>query len=128
MSGTTDFDKVRPSKEEVAALLFSRLKHEGGLTVAVWDDNTEPTVTQVDSIIDQATGQLLDRVGVPIKDTQVARGKWLATVYSAALIAQEYTPEQRGESAAYTGLIGEYAVQIVDFIDANRLPYTISLG
>jgi|SRR4051794_29010112 hypothetical protein len=128
MGRDADFHRLRPSIEEVAALLFSRLKHEGGRSVAVWDDTTEPTAAQADSLIDQATNQLIDRVGVPIKDSQVGRGKWLASNYAAAMIAREYIPEQTDDSAAYTGMMAEFTVQINSYVEDNRKPYALHLG
>lgn len=123
-----DFAHMRPSQEEVAALLYDRVMREYGQAEVEFTDTTTPTVSQVDSIIDQATGQLLDRVGVPIKDSQLRRGKWLATVYAASQITQEHIPEQTTDNPVYTNLIGEYTAQIMDFIESNRQPYPIALG
>lgn len=119
---------IRPTIEEVSALLYDRIVKQGGHMGDVFDDMTTPKGEQVESLITQAVNQMLSRLDVPVKPEQVGQGRWLATLYSSAMTALVFVPEQNTESPAYTGLMTEYGVQFPEWVRANRYPLTPYIG
>ena len=120
--------EMRPTVEEVSFLLYDRIIKQGGHMGTVFDDDTTPTGTQVDGVINMSLSQLVSRVDVPVKPEQVGQGRWLTTLYAAAMVALVFVPEQNSESPAYTGLMAEYGAQINEWVRANRFPLAPYIG
>lgn len=93
-----------PSVREVAALIRARTKVPGGVEVGTFNQNTRPTATEVESIIDQAADHVSAAVGGDPCNDSLRQSAGAATALLAAiLIESSYWPEQaeaRGSTAS----------------------------
>lgn len=95
-----DVDSVRPSQEEVAALENTRLVASGSRETVEFTDETNPTVTQVEQLIDQALplvlGELPNAFPVAYYDTV----KNAIALYTSMLIEGSHFRQQADEGSA----------------------------
>jgi hypothetical protein len=120
--------ELRPTQEEVAALLYDRVVKEGGQPIDGFTDDTEPTVTEVERIITMVTNDLVSRPDVPIPPENVARGRWLATTYAAWLVVLIHAPEQTENSEGFDGLKDIFDTQVGAWVDQCQLPLVPYMG
>jgi hypothetical protein len=88
---------------DVAALLRARTKDANGNELGMWSDETRPTESEVQLLIDLASGELVGDLGPGVACTQLCRA---AIAYRAScLIELSYFPEQvRSSRSAYDEL------------------------
>lgn len=121
-------DGLRPTQEEVAALLYDRVVKEGGQPADGFTNNTKPTVTEVERIITMAVNDLASRPDVPIPTENIDRGRWLATTYAAWLVVLIHAPEQTENSEGYEGLKDLFDSQVGAWVEQCQLPITPYMG
>lgn len=82
-----------PSVGDVAVLLRART-NVMGTEVGTFDASTRPTATQVQSVIDEAIGDVIARVGPYIPTRYTGEAKRLAAMRAAALVESSFFPNQ----------------------------------
>lgn len=120
VSGTApETTSLRPSVEDVAALLRARTKDAEGREVGTFNDETRPTADQVETHIDAAMGLVALRLPdtVPLN---LSQGVVSLVAYRAALrIEKSYFPEQvRSDRSPYEELRQEYVDDLQALMDA----------
>lgn len=94
----------KPSVAEVAALIRARTKIPGGGEAGTFNENTRPTATEVEAIIDQAVDHVAAAIGgEPCNAQLVQSSTAAASLLAAVIIETSYWPEQaesRGSAAA----------------------------
>lgn len=92
-----------PSVRQVAALIRARTKVAGGGEIGTFNNNTRPTGTEVEAIIDQAADHVLAALAAePCNDKLRQSCGAAAALLAAVLIETSYWPEQaeaRGSAA-----------------------------
>jgi hypothetical protein len=102
----------RPTVDEVAALLRARTKDLDGVEVGTFNDNTRPTGTEAESIIDMAMDEIS---GITGRHAGACSNlaHTMATIRAAMWIEVSYWPEQvpTGRSV-YQALADQYAPMV----------------
>lgn len=119
---------LRPTQEEVAALLYERVVKEGGVPEEGWSDATRPTANQVEQIITMAFNDVISRPDVPIPPENTPRGRWLITVYAASLVVLLHAPEQTENTEGFDTLYDLFTSQIDNWVDQVHLPLPTYMG
>jgi hypothetical protein len=92
-----------PSPDAVAQLLRARTKDSDGVELGVWTDDTRPTLTEVQGIIDTAVGNLAAAVGTVLQDPCREGATGCAALLAAMMVELSYFPEQvRSDRSAYS--------------------------
>lgn len=104
-----------PTPESVAQILRARVKDANMVEQEMWNENTRPTLAQVEGIIETATGDIVAVLGVgndiPEQCRDGARG--VAMLLAAMLIELSYWPEQvRSDRSPYQAYKDLYDAQI----------------
>jgi hypothetical protein len=89
--------------DDVAALLRARTKDANGVELGAWTDETRPTITEVQSLLDLAAGQISGPTGPGDACAPLCRA---AIAYqTACLVELSYFPEQvRSDRSPYSEL------------------------
>lgn len=114
---------TKPTPDEVAAQLLARTRAPGSIPSAFDDDEagtftdqTRPTATQVQSLIDSAYDLTLPRLGiVPAALEDMARA--IITLRAAAIVERTFWSESasQGEGTVYADLMKEYEAALTDY-------------
>lgn len=111
---------MRPSVEDVAALLRARTKDAEGREVGTFNDDTRPDAAGVESHIDAAMALLAPRFAVDTLPEAWQPAFTSLVAYRAAMrIEKSYFPEQvRSERSPYEELRQEYVDDLQALTDA----------
>lgn len=102
MTDVPVIDWTAPTPDQVAQLLRARTKDSTGRELGAWTDDTRPTLTEVEGIIEQAVAQLAATVSSSIPDTCKNGASSTAALLAAMLVELSYFPEQvRTDRSAY---------------------------
>lgn len=102
-------DPLRPSVEDVAALLRARTKDAEGREVGTFNDETRPNAEQVELHIDAALGLVSLRIPLTVPEQWQPAVATLVAYRAALRIEKSYFPEQvRTDRSAYDQLREEY--------------------
>jgi hypothetical protein len=102
-------DPLRPSVDDVAALLRARTKDTEGREVGTFTDETRPTADQVETHIDAALGLVSVRLPLTVGDIYQSAVRSLVAYRAALRIEKSYFPEQiRSDRSPYQELREEY--------------------
>ena len=114
-----DCDEVRPTVEEVAALLRTRTFTDGVGELRTFTDKTRPTDEEVDELIDQAVPVVLSQFRPTFPETLYDEVRHAIALYVAVLVEASYFREQLTESqvALYRDLYGLAITGITSQID-----------
>lgn len=122
-----DVAQVRPSQEEVAALENTRLVASGSRDVIEFTDETNPTVAQVEQLIDQAVPLVLGELpnAFPVAYYDTVRNA--VALYTAMLIEGSHFRQQADEGSAelWRTLYNTAILNIKRSIDADLKQWRI---
>lgn len=93
-SPPSSLDTLRPSVQEVADLVRTRIVLEGGEPADTFTADTYPTAAQVERLIDQASNYIFAQLPNSVSESWAPAGKHLAALYSAMLVEASYFREQ----------------------------------
>jgi hypothetical protein len=116
---------AKPTTADVAALLRARTKDLDGSEVGDFNDNTRPTGTEVDKLIDMAYGEVTGRAGVYLRERCAALAMALVTIRAAMWVEGSYWPEQvRSDRSIFTELAEQFTAGLptLDACVAGNLP------
>lgn len=95
-------DPTHPNANEVARLLRARTKDTAGKEVGDFTEDTRPTWSEVDDLIDTAEGDVLAQTGSLLSDIDTRAARALVALRAAMLVELSYFPEQvRSDRSAY---------------------------
>ena len=95
-------EPTHPNANEVARLLRARTKDLAGKEAADFTDDTRPTWSEVDDLIDTAEGDVLAQTGTLLSEIDTRAARALVTLRAAMLVELSYFPEQvRSDRSAY---------------------------
>lgn len=84
----------KPSVDDVAAYIRARTKVPGGKEVGTFTDETRPTATQVEALIDEAVDHVSAGIGgTPCNESLERSANAAAAMYAAILVETSYFPE-----------------------------------
>jgi len=100
---------VRPTVDQVAALLRARTKDFDGNEVGTFNDATRPTALEVAEIIELAYGEITGAVGSIAYDPCSLAATSLVALRAAMWVELSYFPEQiRSDRSVYTELAAQW--------------------
>jgi hypothetical protein len=109
---------LRPSVDDVAALLRARTQDTEGREVGTFNDDTRPTASEVDLHIDTALALVATRLPVEVPDRFGTAVSSLVAYRAALRIEKSYFPEQvRSDRSAYDQLLQEYTDDLQALLD-----------
>ena len=110
-----------PTIDEVAALIPSRARAANG-RISTFDETTQPTGDQVQSIIDRSGDKLEAKFGEPV-DALKASAKDVIALRAAMLVELTYFADQiRADRSPYQELKQLYEEAVTDFLaDRSKL-------
>jgi hypothetical protein len=107
-----------PTLEDVAALVPSRAKNQYG-RITTFDGTTQPTGTQVQSVIDRAVRSVYGRIGDPA-DALLDMAKDIVALRAAMLVELTYFGDQiRSDRSPYAALQELYEEALTDYFAAR---------
>lgn len=122
-------EQLRPTVQEVALLERTRTVGEssGGLggdtgpgDLTTFTDDTRPTASEVDALIDQALPALLSQLHEGFAEAYYARARHLVALYTAILIEGSYFRESgQGTVALWQDLLSSGLTALNALIDAD---------
>lgn len=112
-------DDLRPSVDDVAALIRARTKDAEGREIGTFTPDTRPTDVEVETHIDAALGLVVVRLPTDLPDTYEPAARALVAYRAALRIEKSYFPEQvRSDRSAYEQLRQEYVDDLQALLDA----------
>jgi hypothetical protein len=104
----------KPTVAEVAALVPSRAKGQYG-RLTTFDETTQPTADQVQTVIDRCYSKIFGKVGTP-PDALVEDAKEIVTLRAAMLVELTFFGDQiRADRSPYQELKDLYEEAVTDF-------------
>jgi hypothetical protein len=102
-------DTVKPTIDELAALLRARTVDRFGNEAGTFNENTRPTATEAQAIIDSAYDLVSLRIGpLPDGDELIgSQAKSVILLLAARLVETVYYPEQAAQDQSAAELYGE---------------------
>jgi hypothetical protein len=94
-----DRDAIRPTADDVAALERTRIVGLGGGDPKTFTDETHPTVTEVEGLIEMAIGDTLVLLPTSIDPAHYEAITQAVTMYAATLVESSYFREQLGQGS-----------------------------
>jgi hypothetical protein len=111
-------DGIRPTVDEVGALLTARTVDRGGNELGTFTDETRPTSTQVEELIDMAVADIGSRVGGTIPETYWPEARRIAGLQAAALVESSFFPREiDSDTSAYR----QYTAMALTAVEQLRL-------
>jgi len=110
-------EPIEVTAPDVAAWLRARTKDSEGREVGLWNEDTRPTLGQVETHIDQARALVELRIGSSVPDPFVNAYRYVVALQAACIIEKQYWPEQiRSGLSNYPELLAEYdaAMQLLE--------------
>lgn len=122
-----DVAQVRPTQEEVAALENTRLVASGSRDTVEFTDETNPTVTQVEQLIDQAVPLVLGEVPNAFPPAYYDTVRNAVALYTSMLIEGSHFRQQTDEGSAelWRTLYNTAILNIKRSIDADLKQWRI---
>ena len=104
-----------PTLDEVAAIVPSRAKNQYG-RISTFDETTQPTGDQVQSIIDRSAAKVFSKIGEP-PSALLEDAKEIVTLRAAMLVELTYFGDQiRSDRSPYTELKALYEEAVTDYL------------
>jgi hypothetical protein len=100
-------DPIRPTVEEIAALLRARTKDLAGQEVGTFTPDTRPTDAGAEAAIDMAYAEVTGETGPTYGDRCAGMARTLITIRAAMWIEISYFPEQVRSDRSIYGELSE---------------------
>jgi hypothetical protein len=108
---------IRPTIDDVAALLASRTTDANGVEAGTFTNQTRPTAAQVETIIDQAMSSTIAALRWPVTDEYASDVRDLIALQAALLIESSF---YRGELDADDSVFRQYQAMYLSGVQTLR--------
>lgn len=117
--------QIRPTVRDIGLLLHARTTTDGGAEAGTFNDDTDPTGEQVDSLIDVALDQIAIQLPDTLTDKQVAFARRLVSLMAAILVENSHFSDQvqSGDSlaATYQAWLDSGLLKLSESVDGELL-------
>ena len=123
-------DPLRPTLEQVGALMFARTRDSEGVEQGSFTADTRPTASQANAIIDMAVDAVRAVVGSVPEDSRCAQSAYMVAALGAArMIEKSLFPEQvNTPRSPYESYRVEYEEALTGLAGCLGVPVSGSAG
>lgn len=93
-------DEYKPALTDLGAIMRARTRNELGDLLGTFNDETQPTDTEVKGLIDEALNLVSPRLGGTVPDRVADLARSIVTLRAAMLVETSYAPEGDGPEGA----------------------------